>query len=458
MKFAGGCVAFVVKNHTGSVGSYVTSAMSQVSASPNNATPRNSLIRRDSLDSTSDLHEYGQHQRTTARALLEEAPQLDADALGHQTVVGALFQRGGFEQLLDDAGRLLEQALGLAGLDDVPARNDLGRPEERARLLVDRDDGHHEAVRGQVPPVAQHLVADLADTRHVYEHAARRRLALDAAARRIEADDIAILGEEHFDAVRRSGRHPPGHPRVPRELAVFAVDRNEVPGTDQREHQLQLLLAAVPRHVDVLDSVMDDVGPAPGHVVDHARDRLLVARNGTRREHHGVVGPQLHVPVVVDRDPRVRRLRLALRSGREAQDLVGRVALDLHVADLHACRNPEESEPLGRFRVLNHAAADQGDHAIELRGEIDEDLHPVDARGERRDHELASAAREDLLERLDDLDLRAREALAFDVRAVGKQRQHPPRAELGEPVQVEVLTVDRRLIDLEVAGVDDRSD
>ena len=68
---------------------------------------------------------------------------------------------------------------------------------------------------------------------------------------------------------------------------------------------------------------------------------------------------------------------------------------------------------------------------------------------------LPVALREDLLERFDDLELRAGEAAAIDVRAVGEQRQHALRAELGEAVHVEVLAVDRRLVDLEVAGVDD---
>ena len=36
-----------------------------------------------------------------------------------------------------------------------------------------------------------------------------------------------------------------------------------------------------------------------------------------------------------------------------------------------------------------------------------------------------------------------------------KQRQHARRAELGEAVQIEGLAVERRLIDLEVAGVHD---
>ena len=57
-----------------------------------------------------------------------------------------------------------------------------------------------------------------------------------------------------------------------------------------------------------------------------------------------------------------------------------------------------------------------------------------------------------------DLDLGAGEAAAIDVGAVGEQRQHALGAELGEAVQVEVLAVDRRLVDLEVAGVDDHAD
>ena len=71
--------------------------------------------------------------------------------------------------------------------------------------------------------------------------------------------------------------------------------------------------------------------------------------------------------------------------------------------------------------------------------------------------QLAVRAREELFERVDDLDLRAGEALAIDVGAVGKQREHALRAQLREAMQVEVLAVDRRLIDLEVAGVDDRA-
>src|SRR4030095_15905940 len=105
--------------------------------------------------------------------------------------------------------------------------------------------------------------------------------------------------------------------------------------------------------------------------------------------------------------------------------------------------------------VLNHAAAHERDLAIELRAQVDEDLHPINARRECRDDQLAPRAREDLLERFDDLELGSGEAAPIDVRAVGEEREDAFRAQGGETVDVEMFAVDRRLVDLEVAGVDD---
>ena len=64
---------------------------------------------------------------------------------------------------------------------------------------------------------------------------------------------------------------------------------------------------------------------------------------------------------------------------------------DVAVADLDAGGNPQIAEPLRGLRVVDHAAPDEGDLPLELRREVDEDLHPVDAGGERRDDDLAAA-------------------------------------------------------------------
>ena len=99
------------------------------------------------------------------------------------------------------------------------------------------------------------------------------------------------------------------------------------------------------------------------------------------------------MPVVVDRDPRQRRLRLSLGSGADADDVLRRVVADVAVANLHAGRDPQVSEPLRDLGVVDHAAPDERDPAVELRREIDQDLHPVEARREHRDDDLALGAR-----------------------------------------------------------------
>ena len=126
--------------------------------------------------------------------------------------------------------------------------------------------------------VAQHLVADLAGARAVDQHAADRRLAGDARAVVVELHDVAVLGQQDLAASVAAGEHALGDPRVLRQLAVLAVDRHEVARPDQRQHQLQLFLAAVAGDVDVLDALVDHVGAAAGDVVHHPADRLLVAR------------------------------------------------------------------------------------------------------------------------------------------------------------------------------------
>ena len=55
--------------------------------------------------------------------------------------------------------------------------------------------------------------------------------------------------------------------------------------------------------------------------------------------------------------------------------------------------------------------------------------------------------------RVDDFELRAGEPAPLDVGAVGEQHQHAGGAELREAVEIDVLAVERRLVDLEVAGV-----
>ena len=163
-----------------------------------------------------------------------------------------------------------------------------GRLLERAGLRADRDDRHDQPVAGQVAAVPQHFVADLAAPRAVDEDPARRHLARQPPALVVEPDHVAVFGEQDL----RCRRATPGSAirGVPGELAVLAVYRHEVARPDQGKHQFQLFLAPMPGNVDVLEAFVDELGAAPGDVVHHPANRLLVARNLTRREHDHVLG------------------------------------------------------------------------------------------------------------------------------------------------------------------------
>src|SRR5262249_39271309 len=55
------------------------------------------------------------------------------------------------------------------------------------------------------------------------------------------------------------------------------------------------------------------------------------------------------------------------------------------------------------------------------------------------------------------VNFRTGEATAIDVRAVGQKSQHTGSTQLGKPVDVKVLAIDWRLVDLEVTSVDDHA-
>ena len=110
---------------------------------------------------------------------------------------------------------------------------------------------------------------------------------------------------------------------------------------------------------------------------------------------------------------------------------------------------------MSNLGVVDHPAADERHPAVELGRQIHNDLHAVDAGSEGRHDDFAVGVREDLFEGVGDVDFRPREAAAIDVRAVGEKREDTGSAELRQAVDVDALAVDRRLVDLEVAGVDD---
>ena len=222
----------------------------------------------------------GQHEGPLAHALPEETAQLDADLVPHHAVVGPLLEAGRLEQFADQERRA-RMGLSSPCSTTMPRVMMSGTPSMHAGLLVDREDGHDQAVLGEVAPVAQHLVADARDRRAVDEHAAGGHLVGNPAAVPVEVEHVAVLGDDHLDAVRQVPRQALADARVPGPLAERPVDRDETARPHEREQQLQFLLAPVARHVDVLDALVDRCRRRAGRC-GSPRDRSSARCPGSR--------------------------------------------------------------------------------------------------------------------------------------------------------------------------------
>ena len=91
-------------------------------------------------------------------------------------------------------------------------------------------------------------------------------------------------------------------------------------------------------------------------------------------------------------------------------------------------------------------------------GRVDDLLDAVDVRREAGDDDAALAVREHAVQVRADERLALRDARAVDVRGVAAQQQQPVAAELGQPRHVGRRAADRRLVELVVAGEQDRAE
>ena len=113
------------------------------------------------------------------------------------------------------------------------------------------------------------------------------------------------------------------------------------------------------------------------------------------------------------------------------------------------------AEVAGDVHVLPHRPAHHGDLASVRDRDLGSLLHAVDVRRERRDHDPPRTQRDQLAERLADEPLRAGHARPLRVRRVAEQEVDAAGAELRERTHVGLQTVDGRVVELPVPGVED---
>src|SRR5690242_20801551 len=78
------------------------------------------------------------------------------------------------------------------------------------------------------------------------------------------------------------------------------------------------------RDVDQVGTIGNDFDPLRHQAIDHARDRLFIAGDWTRRENHAIAARQRKVWVLLFGNARQCRPRLALAAGAKRNDLFGR--------------------------------------------------------------------------------------------------------------------------------------
>ena len=203
---------------------------------------------------------------------------------------------------------------------------------------------------------------------------------------------------------------------------------------------------------------MHDGRAEPVEVVDRLADALFVAGDRRRADHDRVARVDLHARMVAHRHARERRHRLALRARRDDHDLVRRVFVDLLEPDHPLLRNVQVAELRRIVHHVRERAAEERDAAAEADRLIHDLLDARHVRRERRDDDAPRRAREDVRERFADDALRRRVPGTFRVRRVREHAEHAFIADARDRREIGRAAVDRRLVELEIARVEDRSE
>jgi hypothetical protein len=189
-------------------------------------------------------------------------------------------------------------------------------------------------------------------------------------------------------------------------------------------------------------------------------DRRLVPGDQRRREDDGLTRADLDPLVLSLRHQREGRVRLPLRAGADHDDAPGIEPLDLRdVHDVLVVDVQMTESPSG-IDGLEHRTSEERDDALIRTSGVHDLLHAMDVAREARCHHQAPGVLDDVEEDRPHRALADRVPRFLGVRRVGEEQMDALAATglLGQTVEVRCPPVERRLVDLEVACVQDRSE
>ena len=198
--------------------------------------------------------------------------------------------------------------------------------------------------------------------------------------------------------------------------------------------------------------------PAAKHVIEHAENRPLIARNDARGKNYRVVFVYGNVAVAVHSDARKGGHRLRLAAAGENHEPLGIKAADVLRPHDHSVGDMQKVQRVCNLDVVNHAAPDEGDFAINTHGDINHLLDAVNRRREAGQNHAARRRAAQLFDAWHDDALRRRETRALDVGGIAEKSQHAFAAILCKSMQIESRAIDRRLVDLEIPSMNHYAD
>src|SRR5260221_5417752 len=190
-------------------------------------------------------------------------------------------------------------------------------------------------------------------------------------------------------------------------------------------------------------------------MIEHAEDGFFVSRDNARRENYRVVLVDRDEAVIIHGDAREGRHWLRLRAGSENDDFARFETANVLRANDHAVRNVETFEVVGDFDVVHHAASDESNFAADAARDVNDLLNSCDGGCEAGKDDAARGGAAEFFEAPDDGAFGWRVARTLDVGGIGKKCEYALVAVFGERRNVEAGTVDGRVINFEVAGMND---
>ncbi len=321
-------------------------------------------------------------------------------------------------------------------------------------MQVDHHDDRDEALLAEDLAIRQFGVTDVADGGTVHE---------DVPAFQSTHHPRLALGEvDHRPVLCHQGpilRHPGLHREgcVGDQVPDLPVDRQHVAGLEHVVAVQQLPGAGVSGHVDQRVALVHHADAVAGKAVDHAVHRVLVARDQRAGQQHHVPLAGLHDGVLVVGDPRQRAQRLPLGAGRDDQDLVVAVVIDLFEVDQGLLGNLEVAEFPRDRHVANHRAADVDHFAVMPDRGVHDLLDPMHMGRETGDDQLLGRGGEHPLDGRLQVAFMRGEARRLGVRGIRHEQVEPLGADPCETAEVGEPAVKGQLIHLEVAGVQHRT-